>query len=303
MVSNETPHQTTQTIEESLNRIKNDIPQLSGIVDAFRDLLINGAIAQSELPIPQFVDEKVDRLRFSQGIPMLHERKIHVDRDAIMGVSELLIPSMKKGFPKLDVSLSKLESFLKENGAFLDELVPTMESIAIDEPEELARQLEIPTLELQFICYELTRPFAEKISERVSPLINELNWSKGYCPVCGSWPVISFWKGSEGRRFLKCSFCGKEWPYMRTQCPFCENNDNEKQEIIFSEDRNFEHAELCHECMKYVVGIDTRNMIAAPHPLAAPLGLIYLDVLAQDRGFQPGSTCAWNILEKTERSI
>ena len=75
MVSNETPHQTTQTIEESLNRIKNDIPQLSGIVDAFRDLLINGAIAQSELPIPQFVDEKVDRLRFSQGIPMLHERK------------------------------------------------------------------------------------------------------------------------------------------------------------------------------------------------------------------------------------
>jgi len=90
---------------------------------------------------------------------------------------------------------------------------------------------------------------------------------------------------------------------MRTQCPFCENTDSEKMEIIFSEDRNFEHAELCHSCMKYIVGIDTRNMIAVPDGSVAPLGLIYLDVLAQDRGFQPGAACAWNILEKTEKSF
>ncbi|MFH0959675.1 MAG: formate dehydrogenase accessory protein FdhE, partial [Pseudomonadota bacterium] len=133
--------------------------------------------------------------------------------------------------------------------------------------------------------------------------IKDLSWLKGYCPVCGSWPEISFWKGSEGRRFLKCSFCSHEWSFMRTQCPFCENTDNEKIEIIFSEDRNFEHAELCQECMKYIVGIDTRNMIAVPHAYVAPLGLIYLDVLAQDKGFQPGAACVWNMLEKTEKSL
>jgi FdhE protein len=303
MVSTETPHQATQTIKDSLSRIKKDIPQLSGVVDAFQDLLINRVAAKSELPMVEFSDEKVDRLIFSQGMPMLHDRKIHVDKQAIKGVSRLLIPSMKKGFPKLNVSLSKLELFLEENGSFLDELAHCMESIATDVPANLAMKMEIPSPELQFICFELARPFAENISEKVSPFIKDLSWPKGYCPVCGSWPAISFWKSSEGRRFLRCSFCAHEWTYMRTQCPFCENTDNEKMEIIFSEDRNFEHAELCHSCMKYIVGIDTRNMIAVPDGSVAPLGLIYLDVLAQDRGFQPGAACAWNILEKTEKSF
>ncbi len=303
MVSNETLHQTTQTIQDSLSRIKSDIPQLSGVIDAFQDLLINRAVARSKLPIPDFSDEKVDAMGFSQGKPVLHERKIHVDKDAVKGVSELLLPSMRKGFPKLDPSLSKLELFLKESGPYFDELVLYMESIAMHEPGELSKRLDIPPLELQFICFELARPFAENLSEKVSPLVKDLTWLKGYCPVCGSWPAVSFWRGSEGRRFLRCSFCAHEWSYMRTQCPFCENSDNEKREIIFSEDRNFEHAELCHACMKYIVGIDTRNMIAVPDPSAAPLGLIYLDVLAQDRGFQPGAICAWNILEKTEKSL
>lgn len=303
MVSNETLHPAALTIEDTLTKIKNDIPQLSGVVDAFQNLLLTTETAKSHLLSPNFSHEDFDQLRFSQGIPLLRDRKIHVDKDALRTVSALLIPSIRKGFPKLEISLSATERAIEENGIFLDELVSYLESITMSQPDELATKLGIPSLELQFICFELARPFAENIAKAISPFIKDLSWLKGYCPVCGSWPAISFWKGSEGRRFLRCSFCAHEWPYMRTQCAFCENTENEKLEIIFSEDRNFEHAELCHACMKYIVGLDIRNMITAPHASVAPLGLIYLDILAQDRGFEPGASCAWNVIEKTEKSL
>jgi len=117
MASNEPSLQTTQTIEDSLTSIRTDIPQLSGVVDAFQDLLINRAVAKTSLPEPGFSHKEVDPLRFSQGIPVLPNRKIIVERDAVRTISGLLIPSMKRGFPKLDVSLSKLESFLNNNAS------------------------------------------------------------------------------------------------------------------------------------------------------------------------------------------
>jgi len=76
---------------------------------------------------------------------------------------------------------------------------------------------------------------------------------------------------------------------MRTACPFCENNDHEKLELIYSEDRDFERAELCHECKRYIVGIDLRDRTEDPIMEVIALRLFYLDILAQDKGFVPGA--------------
>jgi FdhE protein len=84
-------------------------------------------------------------------------------------------------------------------------------------------------------------------------------------------------------------------------CPFCENDDQSKLELYFSEDRKFERAELCHNCKKYLVSIDTRNMVQQPAAQVAALGMIYLDFLAQEKGFAPGAVCAWNVMETPKR--
>ena len=143
---------------------------------------------------------------------------------------------------------------------------------------------------------QLSRPFALKRADSMPTLPEHLHWIKGYCPLCGSWPELSFLEGKEGYRRLRCSFCGHEWNFMRTQCPFCENTDQDKLEFIFSEDRDFERAELCYECMKYIVSIDLRNRAGEIAREIAALGLVYLDVLAQERNFSPGAGCAWNVL-------
>jgi FdhE protein len=290
MVSDETQNKTTKTIRDSLEWIKIGIPQLTVVVEAFEELLVAKSVAKSQISTPGFLSVEIDLVRFSQGVPVLDDRKIEVNRDSLRKVALLIIPAIKKGFPKMADDLSRLESFVINDETAMEQLQPALESGSSTILGDMAVKLGIPLEILQFVCSELAKPFAEKARETIAPMIDGQSWLKGYCPVCGAWPTVSVLKGNEGRRFLNCSVCGHEWNYMRTQCPFCENSDTTKQEIIFSEDRKFEYAELCHSCKKYIVGLDTRNLISIPHPYTTPIELIYLDILAQERGFTPGAT-------------
>jgi len=83
---------------------------------------------------------------------------------------------------------------------------------------------------------------------------------------------------------LRCSLCGYE-------CP-------EGREMRYVEGRQNEWAELCSECHKYIVGIDLGASTEAATEAAAP-GLVYLDILAQEKGFTPIAVCAWNIIAQT----
>jgi FdhE protein len=65
-------------------------------------------------------------------------------------------------------------------------------------------------------------------------------------------------------------------------------------EFLYSEDRKNERAELCIACKKYILGIDIRGLIKKPPKEIASLGMIYLDILAQDKGFVPGAVLLWN---------
>ncbi|MGC8604482.1 MAG: formate dehydrogenase accessory protein FdhE [Desulfomonilaceae bacterium] len=290
MVSNEAHQKAAQNISDSLERIKRSIPELTGVVDAFADLLIAKSTVKLQIAMPGFSNIEIDPLRFSQGAPVLNDRRIEVEKESVQKVAMSLMPAIKRGFPKMASGVESLVASMNNDETVVDKLLLVLESGSSDSINDTALKLKISAEALKLVCSELAKPFAEKVAEIVGPMIQGLAWSKGYCPVCGSWPSVSVWKGDEGRRFLNCSVCGHEWNYIRSQCPFCENTDQNKMELIFSEDRKFEHAELCHVCKKYIVGIDARNLINPPHPSTAPISLIYLDVLAQDRGFTPGAT-------------
>jgi FdhE protein len=81
-------------------------------------------------------------------------------------------------------------------------------------------------------------------------------------------------------------------------CPFCENDDHEKIEFYFIECRQHEWAELCYQCKRYIVNIDMRRCKEKVVREVAAIGMLYLDILAQGKGFLPVALCAWNILAK-----
>ena len=63
--------------------------------------------------------------------------------------------------------------------------------------------------------------------------------------------------------------------------------DPDDFEIIFVEGREHERIEACHQCKKYIPGIDLRNLANEVVLEVAGFGLMHLDAIAQEKGFLP----------------
>ena len=288
--------QASRRIEESLERMREELPQMAGLIDAFKELFVEQAVFRAELPRMDCSEISIDPVKYVQGIPILGKEAFAVPQESLKVAGMRLIPTMEKGFPNIIEQLKVVSRLLGGPDPWPADFVGAIQLNDDHGIEKLGERLNIEPEILKFVFVQLSRPFALKRAESMPTLPEHLHWTKGYCPLCGSWPELSFLEGKEGYRRLRCSFCGHEWNFMRTQCPFCENTDQEKLEFIFSEDRDFERAELCYECMKYIMSIDLRNRAGEiPREIAA-LGLVYLDVLAQERNFSPGAGCTWNVL-------
>lgn len=288
-------------IKQSLDRLRSDLPELKVIADGFENLFLQVALIKDKIPDISPDNSEIDAIRFGQGVPILKNWKIDLPKELFFMSAEAILPTMQECFPKISETLAKFLEYIREQGpqsySFLSQDQTSSSEIVLQIGKDLGFQTEL----IQFVTTQITKPFAEKISDSLTPLPSNLSWTKGYCPVCGSWPEISFIKGTDGKRSLRCSFCGHEWAFARLVCPFCENDDQTKLELFYSEDRSFERAELCHECKKYIVGLDTRNLVLQPAAQVAAIGMIYLDILAQEKGFTPGAICAWNVIETPNR--
>ena len=290
--------QAAQRIRDAFDRMRNDLPQLTTIFDAFEELFAEQASLKKELPPEDLSAVKINPALFSQGRPILDREALVVSRESLKIAAGRLIPAMKKGFPKMAAQMDAIAKAFEDSDAGLADLSAGICSPAAEELEKLASILEVEPGLLEFVLDQLAKPFIQKTVEGLKPLPENLEWFKGFCPVCGAWPELGFLEGQEGRRWLRCSFCGHEWTYSRMACPFCESSDADDIELFFSEDRDSERAELCHKCKKYLVSIDVRNRVHEVVREVAALGLVYLDVLAQEKGFSPGAACAWNAVQQ-----
>jgi FdhE protein len=292
-----TLNQEAERIRQALERMSLDLPQLSEIFKAF------GAICQSQAQIrDQLPEVDISRLTWitenlSQGIPALNRDALCIPDANFWEAAKKLIPIMASSFPKIKDQLTKIEQMVVQQTGSHQDLYESLMSEE-DNPvksELIREQIDLPII--RFVMAQVVNPFAWKVGGSFPALPESAQWHRGYCPVCGSWPDLSLIQDKEGKRTLQCSFCGYQWGYLRLSCPFCESDDQDKLEFLFSEDRKHERAELCLICKKYIVGIDSReSTINIPREVAG-LSLIYLDLIAQQKGFSPGVANAWNKLE------
>ncbi|MGO9116761.1 MAG: formate dehydrogenase accessory protein FdhE [Desulfomonilaceae bacterium] len=286
--------QAAVQIRKAIQKIREEIPQLSNVLDAFGELLAEQAAFKTELSNIETRPEQLDDVAFSQSVPILLKNAFTIPADTLKKSADRLIPVLMRGLPKISGQLTIIAKAIKIsapnsfNTADRD-LILTHERIS-----EWIVDLKVDPEIARFTLTQLVKPYAAKKAEALAELLHESRWFKGYCPICGSWPEIGFLEGQEGRRWLRCSFCSHEWNFSRTECPFCESANPDKLEIFYTANRPFERAELCYECKKYLISLDLRNRIGVIREVAA-LGMVYLDVLAQEKGFSPSAASAWNI--------
>jgi FdhE protein len=299
-----TGHQSSEAaaarILGALEAIGHELRPLENVLAAFKKLFIEQARLKAELP--PFAAEPIqppDPVRFQQGMSLASKSAlIDFPKDLWEMAAQRLIPALEIGFPKLGEAPSTIKRAILDGRldpqAYMKAHVrarPQGEGTTM-----AAASFDIAPRTIQFILDQIMKPLVEKKAEALMPLIAGLRWHKGYCPVCGSMPELAFLKEQEGQRWLRCSTCAQHWRYVRLACPFCENEEQDKLELYYIAGREGERAEVCHHCGRYVLCMDLRDRFDESVLDVAAIGLIHLDLLAQQKGFAPAAVCAWNIV-------
>ena len=115
-------------------------------------------------------------------------------------------------------------------------------------------------------------------------------WPHGYCPVCGSWPLLGEFRSLDRTRRLRCGRCAADWRINWLRCPYCGETDHERLGSLVPEDKlQPVTVETCLECHGYVKTVTTLQAIPPFELLLWDLETVELDMTALDRGYaRPG---------------
>jgi FdhE protein len=238
--------------------------------------------------------------RIRGGVPLLHDQPAHVD-----------VPFAADLFSRLVNVLQQREDADLQTG--LDALVAAATQGRLD-PErlfgeafvqhadhlaELARQNGVDADVLATVAAQAVAPLLRAYAERLWPLVERLDdgspdgavWQRGYCAVCGGWPVLAELRGVELALFLRCAACGSGWRVQRLGCPYCANDDYRSLQTLTVEGEQRFRIAVCERCKGY---LKVGNAFDPPPPelLALDdLASLHLDLVAIERGYhRPGGT-------------
>jgi FdhE protein len=122
----------------------------------------------------------------------------------------------------------------------------------------------------------------------LAPLVHTAGeWEKACCFICGAPASLGELQGNGQARHLRCGQCGADWLIRRLQCVFCGNEDTSLLGILSPEGRRENvRVDVCDKCHGYLKVV-TRFAPSSPEELAVEdLSTLFLDCLAQDRGYR-----------------
>jgi FdhE protein len=286
-------------LERAFERIEQDAPLMKCAVNAFKEIMISRIILKARLspdrpniPIPQ-----PDDSRFSEGHPWLDEETITSLVDPWGETVESTMVPLMNAFPKIAGEVVRLREAFGAGELDLKYCIGTLVEGWENGIVEIASSLGFQAIVLKFILGQILKPFVEKRTETLRPVVEKFPWHRGYCPICGAFPEISFLQGEGAQRWLRCSLCGYHWKFDRRACPCC-GEINESKQFICADGLEHEWVELCPDCHRYIVGIDLRKQTEVTADVAA-IGMVHLDIFAQRRGFLPTAECAWKYVAPT----
>src|SRR5207244_1092162 len=110
---------------------------------------------------------------------------------------------------------------IRDGGLRAAELV---QEVLAGRPEGVHARAELLHLDGSLIATTLRLalfPVMANWSTALAPLRQGTRWEQGFCPTCGSWPLLGEFRGLEQIRYLRCGLCASGWEFPRLLCPFC----------------------------------------------------------------------------------
>ena len=295
------PPSPSAALHEYLDLVLRQTPALAQVVGAFRPLKAGQEDLKASLPDLDAPLPVADPARLAQGIPLARVKDF-LDCAALPLAEYLeqawtaLRPALEQGFPRLGPELEALDAAwqaktLDPAGCLRALLEGEKEAV-----ENQAGLLGMAPASLEFVLLQLAKPWLEQRAQALAALLPQGQWTQGSCPVCGSLPEMAYLQKEGGQLWLRCSLCAHHWRFERLRCPVCGNREQKELEFFYAQGREGERVDCCHACGKYLVTLDIRALASPPVWAGAALGLVHLDLLAQERGLFPAARCAWNLV-------
>jgi FdhE protein len=300
----------TADVEEEIQRLVAVIlekrPQMEGLVKPFAALFTEKARLAADLK------DKLDPTQFpatgkrlSEGVPILSGISFCFLKPALDFAFTALVPAVKAWFPAIVPALDRIE--LEQRNATLDLSLLAEEYLGGGHEgfRETPPATEVDRHGLGFIVHLALSTVLQSMAPSMVAQSGEIHWNRGYCPVCGSLPCISylsksqnasseFLVGGGGQRYLHCAVCGHDWHVRRHLCAACEKDDSDQHIYFHVADAIGERVDVCSHCAHYLPCIDLREADVTPHIDTMAVGLAHLDMLAQEKGFDPMVRTPWN---------
>lgn len=268
-------------------------PAYAEFIDFYEQLYIAQEQAKKDLVSPPFKSGKPGiEAGLKEGFPLFDKPEIPVDVLSSVALFTKLLEIGRHVNRKLQQNIESIEHAISSERLDIGELIRQhSDEIYRD---EIAVHAGIDRSVLKFLVHMSIQPSLQHLGEQIKDTVDTRSWLRGYCPVCGSLPLVSALKG-EGQRFFLCSFCRFEWQSERLKCPFCENNDHQTLHYFYAEDDEACRVDLCEKCKTFIKTIDTRKLSYEPDLHLEDISTIHLDILASERGFSRPVSSPWGM--------
>lgn len=300
-----------QTVSETLAAIAAQRPVLQPVLTAFTPLLEARAalpetlapmLEESGFSLPSWRPE-----RAQQGVPLLAGAPLDGLFPLLQESARALLPLLTS-LPGMEGHRAVLEKFFLRE----EESMKAAQALLDGNETGIARLAEgaaLPAPVLVFALETCLGPVIRVVAAKYAAPWDErpASWMQGFCPVCGSFPSISyldsrvfdeknaFLAGGGGKKHLHCSLCGTDWHFRRGACPSCGQEGSGVMELLRESGGNHgERVDWCTKCKSYCPSVDLREREAAPDMDAMALGMMHLDIVASQKGLQPLKPSFWN---------
>jgi FdhE protein len=280
------PQAAAPAVDEAraeLDRLAAGRPALQPVFRWLRELLpLLAPVAEAAAPLP--LDPERARCRLADGIPLLRNETLALDPVVFRRRWQHACRALEE--QQRDGTAAALERALGDGRLDPGRM---LEAVAAGRPETIREQAERggldPGLAATVLRFVLFPVFVAQEASLVS-LREGAVWERGYCPTCGSWPLLGEFRGLDQSRFLRCGLCAASWPVPRLWCPFCGNTRHERLGFLHNEGEDGRYrAATCDACRGYVKMVTTLSALPPLHLLLADAVTLHLDLAATQRGY------------------
>jgi FdhE protein len=263
-----------------LSRLAQERPSLANPISFLNELL--PILAVSEDVFPSGLSQEQATAKLAEGIPLLRGEMSHFDPKSLHARAvKISAALLRQGQNDQTADLAEA---VRSGRLSVAEIAPTVLAGRPETIKSAAERLGIDAdLTANLVRFTLL-PTLVALNSALAPFRTGLAWPRGYCPTCGSWPLLAEFRGLEQDRWLRCGLCAAEWAFPRLACPFCDNRDHHTLEFVHVEGEEGRYrAVTCGVCHGYVKTVATLGALSPLRLLVADVATLHLDLAMAER--------------------